>query len=876
MAYTKHGRGAAGVGSTRRFGDFGIEQLRQRDARIIESLKLQKAQETERSKDLISQQKDVDRTEFGVKEDIQQLKQDYFQNALAATKLRGRQEGQKGKDLARMIKADAEPGIRMWQQIASAGGQIVGAGIDKAIKDRLEQDTAKNYNTAVNILDASIKDTLSDIQLKDTLSQAQDGKGRDAEYSNRLIEQTGAIIAGKALGGATEAAQDMIPSLIQNTLQDLAADGGFLLTRETIKDSLDRRKYSIGKRLGFVDKNGEWINNQYVVDFDRAWNLKVQEVTRNFSHAKVIDINTSNGHVFFDRLTDNKNAQNLFSAAFNWTLRPQDKDAFSYHSMSDGYRETLMRAAGDKNFLRREVEALGNMPWFITEKGPDFGKPNKLISKKTGRPQTIFDKFPTLKEEVLKERTKWETQWTANRKAAAQEADREDNKNVFAPLLDKWDGRTDLGPIIREMEAKHGKNSLTVTNLKLLQKGSISNYNSQKQEEMLEEAKKNMDHILLVNMLHSSELTGEARKKWREKYFPILAPLRKIGFSSEGQSDKHEKQSMRILKYNTVKSGVTPETLEASVVFQDGIFWEKYEEITTGPNAIAAAGSADALKKANEYVTQVMENLEVISSGGRKGNGPAEFAMFLPGGVSWKDSEKYSISQQEYDKRVADLGEAEAALTDGVVSKEHIGYVITQLINGKTFEPIGFTGQIEGLTRQKFYQHHVDKEVEARGWDFKLVVPKDFKSRVKEDEAFDRSLKKHIQSVRTSTGFWKIMTTEAEGTRSQNTINTTAKGAVNNVITPKTTINESGHETINTNPDLSFEPGSDAPAVLIAAAEENGFNLSEFTKVPTYYGDNIIAPPGSEVEKWLFGGQTNFFPVPSDTPGGRTYWRYIT
>ena len=333
---------------------------------------------------------------------------------------------------------------------------------------------------------------------------------------------------------------------------------------------------------------------------------------------------------------------------------------------------------------------------------------------------------------------------------------------------------------------------------------------------------------------------------------------------------------MRILKYNTVKSGVTPETLEASVVFQDGIFWEKYEEITTGPNAIAAAGSADALKKANEYVTQVMENLEVISSGDRKGNGPAEFAMFLPGGVSWKDSEKYSISQQEYKQRVADLGEAEAALTDGVVAKEHIGYVITQLINGKTFEPIGFTGQIEGLTRQKFYQHHVDKEVEARGWDFKLVVPKDFKSRVKEDEAFDRSLKKHIQSVRTSTGFWKIMTTEAEGTRSQKTINPTAKAAVNNVITPKTTINESGHETINTNPDLSFEPGSDAPAVLIAAAEENGFNLSEFTKVPTYYGDNIIAPPGSEVEKWLFGGQTNFFPVPSDTPGGRTYWRYIT
>ena len=145
MTYTKHGRGAAGVGSARRFGDFGIEQLRQRDARIIESLKLQKAQETERSKDLISQQKDVDRTEFGVKEDIQQLKQDYFQNALAATKLRGRQEGQKGRDQARMIKADAEPIIKMWQQIAGATGNVAEAGIEQGIEDRITKNTSKNY-----------------------------------------------------------------------------------------------------------------------------------------------------------------------------------------------------------------------------------------------------------------------------------------------------------------------------------------------------------------------------------------------------------------------------------------------------------------------------------------------------------------------------------------------------------------------------------------------------------------------------------------------------------------------------------------------------------------------------------------------------------
>ena len=799
MAYTKHGRGAAGVGSARRFGDFGIEQLRQRDARIIESLKLQKAQETERSQNLIAQQKDVDRSELGVEADVQQLKQDYYQNALAATKLRGRQEGQKGKDLARMIKADAEPGIRMWQQIASAGGDIVGAGIDKAIKDRLEQDTAKNYNNAVNILDASIKDTLSDIQLKDTLSQAQDGKGRDAEYSNRLIEQTGAIIAGKALGGATEAAQDMIPSLIQNTLQDLAADGGFLLTRETIKDSLDRRKYSIGKRLGFVDKNGEWINNQYVVDFDRAWNLKVQEVTRNFSHAKVIDINTSNGHVFFDRLTDKQNAQNLFSAAFNWTLRPQDKDAFSYHSMSDGYRETLMRAAGDKNFLRREVEALGNMPWFITEKGPDFGKPNKLISKKTGKPQTIFEKFPTLKEEVLKERTKWENQWTANREAAAKEADREDNERVVRPLLDTYKGE-DLSDLIVEMESKHGKNSTTVTNLKLLQKGSIANWDSKLQLEQLEEAKRNMDHDFLIAMRNSSELTGDARKAWNEKYLPLLGPLKRVGWSSKQFKDRLEKKLKSKLDIKTT-GPLKPETLDSAVLKATQDWWEKYEEYTVGPNATAAAGSADAIEKADKWLWNSIDDesgtFAVLSSADQEGLKSAEFANFLPGGVSWKDSKKYSISNQEYKQRVEDLGsEKAAALTDGVVSKEHIGYVITQLSNGKTFEPIGFTGNIKDLTRQEFYQHHVDQELKRRGGKAKLVVPEDFKSSVKQDTAYDLSLKRQIEHVRTVNGFWKTLTTEAEGTRPKgpedDRINFSVKAGLMEAIENNTSTVETG------------------------------------------------------------------------------------
>ena len=877
MSYTKHGKGAAGVRSTRGFGDFGLEELRRRDSRIIESLKLQKAEETERSKNLISQQREVDRTELGVKEDIQQLKQDYFQNALAATKLRGRQEGQKGKDQARMIKEDAQPIIRMWEKIAGATGNIAGAAIEKSIENRIAKNTSKNYDNATDALDVGIWKKISQMQLRTDLAQADKGKAIDLIWANEFVGKSPKIIQGKSLRGATLAAIDQTPSILQNTLQELSL-GKVLLTPESIQDSFDRRKQTIGEAFGFIDKNGDWITNEHVLDFQRTWNLKVQEVKRNFSHAKVLDLNTSNGNVFFDALTDDKNAENLFSSAFNWTLRPQDKDALSYHSMSDGYKETLIRAAGDKNFSRKDLETLLRSPWYISKGGKNFGKPNTTISKKTGKPQSISEKFPTLKEEVLKERTKWENQWKANSEAAAKEADRLDNEKVVQPLLKTYAGE-DLSGIISEMESKHGTNSRTVTNLKLLQKASKSQWDSKLQLAQLEEAKKTMDHDFLIAMRHSSELSGEARRAWNEKYLPLLGPLKRSGFSSKSKTEQHKNQAMRLLKHNTVKSGVTPETLDAVTIYQDALWWEKYESLTTGQNARYAPGSEDAIGATDKFVTQTMENLEIISSGDRKGKGPAEFAMFLPGGVSWKDSEKYSISNQEYQQRVKSLGQVEAAKSDGVVSKEHIQYAARQIASGKPFEPLPFTANIKGLTRQEFYQHHIDK----LGLKTKIVVPEDFKSSVKKEKptVYDLSLKRQIEHVRTINGFWQTLTTEAEGTRpkgpADNRVSDTVKSSVDSAIKPNTSTVGTGHEVDNTNPDLSFEPGSDGLSVLSFVAKRDGLNLLELKTQPTYYGDNIEALPGSNFEKWLFNSDQNqFFFVANEVPGNPGYWRHRT
>ena len=898
--YQKHGRGAAGVGSPRNIGDFGMQSLKERDARIVESLRLAKAQETERSKNLISQQREVDQTELGVEEDIEQLKSEYYQNRLGAVKLRGRQEGQKGKDQARIIGEEAKAGIMIAESLAKLGGDLTTAYFKKHLKDEAQRKFQENYKNTVNAQDTAIKAELSNYQLKEDLTDAENIKRYDAYLANLKVSGSPELYTGKAVGGTALALTDSV-ELMQAKAVTRLIQARITPNAANVQKFLQLRQFSIGKAYGLVDANGEWISNEDVLTFQRTWNIKAKQIALNFNNAEVQRLNQQSRDTAFSKLNTKKDAETLFKNAILWTIRPLEKDHKSFHNMADGYRETLLRAAQSKTFTRRELEALGNSPWYESKKGDNFGKPN-------AKGETIFQKFPQLREQVLNERSTWEGKWEAQTIAAKKEADRLDNEAVVKPLLDTYAGE-DLSEIITEMESKHGKDSITVTNLKLLQKGSIANWDTKLQTKQLLEAKKTGDHEFLISMRNSSELTADARKAWNKKYLPLLGPLQRIGFSNKQQTDHHKNQASRILGADTVKSSIKPETLDAAIMHQDILFWEKYEELTTGPNARYAPGSADALKAANEFVTQTMEGLEIISSGDRKTKGPAEFAMFLPGGVSWKDSPKYSISNSEYQERIKDLGEVEAAKSDGVVSKEHIEHVARQIADGKSFVPLPFTRNINGLTTQEFYQHHIDQ----LGLKTKLEVPQDFKSAVKKDTAYDISLKKHIENVRTVTGFWNTLITEAEGTRPKGSddkkFSHNKRASVDNAVNNTTTTGSDGYtySSDQFNIDYNFpdrpsertagsplhkpggklspynSDGSPKPKFKSPKAAENfsfmiknGFDSTNVTNSPDYYHDLLDVKSPAQIA-WMFqnGPDYGYRYVPSAFPGGNGLWRYI-
>ena len=194
---------------------------------------------------------------------------------------------------------------------------------------------------------------------------------------------------------------------------------------------------------------------------------------------------------------------------------------------------------------------------------------------------------------------------------------------------------------------------------------------------------------------------------------------------------------------------------------------------------------------------------------------------------------------------------------------------------GNIYQELVQAGNIKDLTRQEFYQHHVDQELKARGWKSKLVVPEDFKSSVKQDTAYDLSLKRQIEHVRTINGFWKTLTTEAEGTRPKgpedDRINFSVKAGLMEAIEKNTSTVETGRTTVNTNNTLTFE--SPFAADSLSYFGKQGLNMIEVQTLPNYYGDTIRA--AGSAQDWLFNsGQTDWYFIPGEVPGLPGSWRY--
>ena len=886
MAYTKHGRGAAGVGSARRFGDFGIEQLRIRDAKIIDNLKLAKAQETERSQNLISQQKDVDRTELGVEEDIQQLIQDRYQNALAATKLRGRQEGQKGRDQARMIKEDAQPIIDMWQKIAGAGGNIFKAKVEKDLSDWRQDRLQENYKNTVDAQDVAIKDIIAKYQFKEDISDAEQIKHLSAYIANQRIAGTPSLYAGRAIGGSAMALTDRI-DLIQARAINQLIQAGIEPNAANVKQYLGLRFKSIGQAYNLIDANGEWKSNKHVLDLQRAWNKKTSQIALNFNNAEVQRLNTQNYNTQLDELSNSPTVENAFKAAVIYTFKPLEKDHKSFHNMADGWLEVATAMAKDTKISKQQALFILNQPWLESKRGKDFGQPNKAG-------ESLAKKHRGLVDHYLKENTKFVKQRKANLQAAKTKADLDDNRKILKKYLfdTPYEGQN-LDAEIEEAKQKHGDHSETVTTLKKFQYISKQNWDLKKQKEYLQQAIDDKDIEAILDYARSQSYTNKELIEYNKKTLPDYVPLMNNGFNPKKHWDKLKATASEKLDFQSAgpNASNTPETLDEGVHRLNIRWHQKIQELTTGTvlqKASHPKGSISAQTEAYTYIEGLLEDgkngkgeFAISSSGDRSGAGPAEFKLFLAGGgQAWVDSDKFSMSNNDYNALRAKVGNIEAIKSKGVFSREHLLYVQSRVAAGKTFEPIPITRNVrdgeEVITSREIYQHHLDELGKEQGLESKLIVPEDFMSTAQKDPFYDAALKRTLANIKTSSGFWRANTMVAEGgTRPKDEndprINFSVKAGLMEAIQKNTSTVETGRTTVNTNNTLTFESPFAADSLSYFGTQ--GLNMIEVQTLPNYYGDTIQA--AGSAQDWLFNsGQTDWYFIPGEVPGLPGSWRY--
>ena len=819
-------------------GDAGIRSLRERDQTIIDSLKLSRAQEVERSKERISGQKQVDVIEEGVSDSIENLKQKYFQNRLNAVKKRGRQEGQKGKDQARFLREEGEAAAKKWLAIGKVADAVSAPFMKAWAEDQADQQKSEDYDDYNKAQDDAIlnRDTVeTDIKSNLAKQQANDDydyaeeikKWSTPSIVNKLLANTPEITSQESVGNRASFAQGDIDNHQNFTLTKLIENPDIPVSPKSLKQVFNEVQQQIGQELGFF-KEGNWAHHEEVLKWRKAWDIKENELIKTVVHKEAIDANDKLIATSFTRFENNKTSENFYKVARNYTLRPSDKEGQIYMNIKDGYEETVKRLATSKNISKQEALTILSEPWY-DNKGTNKHKPN------VGG-QGLVEKHPDLLELYTKERKAAVQNWDAQLKADKTAQDLADNKIMMRKYLDPknpYKGGDEILTDIKEQTQKHGKDSTVVTNLKLIYQASKSKWDEGLQQRQLKEAKASADHEFIFEQLNSAGLTGEKRIEFFKTYMPLYGPLKKSGFNP----NQHNSQIQGVLAerlglQSTVKiSDQNSETLEAATLHGNILWMEYYEGLTTGDKRRHEPGSAAAKKEAWDMLKAEIAkgdegDFAILNSSKRKSSGPSEFKHFLTGsGLAELDSGAYQISNVEYQKRVKKLGSEKAAvLSENVFSRDHLLFAYRQVANGMSFDALPFTrNHPSGLTAQQIYQHHFDKLDLP-----KLKVPLDLQSAVQGDPAYDSSLKRHLQHVRNVSGYWDALAREALGTRPESPQDTSAshnvRSSMENTLRPATTTNTNG--TTKTDGLQSFLNSSKLAENLAFASKYEGLDLS--------------------------------------------------
>ena len=673
-------------------------ELRIRDQNIIDAIKLSRKQNEERSNDLIRGQERADRIEADVSAEIEALEQKKYQTRLQAVKLRGRQEGQKGKDLAAQTLKQGEAWGKFSRTLGSELGKLAGVYAKNAIAEQQQkEDTIALDNW---------KSRVGDLQYNAQMAEAWKDAGGDHELflknplvreyiKNSSVFNDPDIKNHRVIGRMLQAeAPDIVDELISDAIQS-----GTIKTSEDLSAYLNRNYHLI-----FNEYDVGNSTEKEVTTAKKTFKTQISKAIRKYNNEKANRLNTKTAETHIEEMvarrgTPGQAMNHLYYYANNHTQRIPDAGPNSkiQYTIKDGLEKGLQDYVNHPSVTTSDIENLFNQPWINVEAIKDDDG-NITGYKKVGineKGESLAKKFPGMKEKYLDEKKKLINKKKDLYTAKQTEADLTYLETNILPMID-GDGTNDEFPSDpKEQEAlltkweketlNFGDNSKSKTVIAQLRLASLSNYNDQKSQAYLQSLKENEDWAALMEVRGLRQLSPEKYLKFTKKWLPELLELEKSGFHPVDFEDRIKEKLEREAGINSLTQtkpiSIDSITTKGIIRFHE-IRREIYEKNKDMAQAIKQAETIvfDEITKGES----IFERTDVLS----EGDGIAEYKQGLS---TWNMPQKgdpnYILPLGTFEADKATKGTFEATVQPHAMSINHLLGVQNSIENNGNFIP---------------------------------------------------------------------------------------------------------------------------------------------------------------------------------------------
>ena len=683
MAKTYKRYGEGGRFKRQTLGD-PIQEIRFRDQNIIDAIRLERKQHVERSGEYVSGRKRADDVTATVTSELEELETKKFNTRLQAVKIRGQQEGAKGKAKAEEILRNAAPWVNFSKTLATQFGKLSGSLIQKSLAEQAVAEEGKGGEMARGVL-ANYYEKQLDYSLLTALGTTDGMQNPELVSSILGGEAKLSLNVNQARGYFKTITKDSA-SLIQRAYVDLISSGQYS-NGPKLRNALNGVKNNLIIQAGLEGSSLKERN-----EFELNWSTKVNALIRVESIKDTVKRSKQNYNVASTNFQNDLTIGNAYLAAKVFQTIPSlSNGKLGRFTTGEALKETIFDTILNKDISQQDIYKLlhenTSLIWDPKHIKPD-GKPGDFVPDPSG--QTIAQMHPKLWTEYIKKKQAQEDIWKKELTSAQAETERTVLKTELLPIISgQKEYPQDWDKFERELRSTNeiSKNGPVSSALSVMKKASFRSWEADQRIKLYEELYEKGDFESLLTIRNALDLNKKEMKVFNSKYLPLLTGLEKYGHNQFNYAQQGEKIFKEHLKWSGVNISLRPLTLDRAIVVRNQLFAKYYKDYSArkDPDAVSKAEQqvqADIIKGENEPSSPFYINPEL-----QKPNQPREFTNLLTKIAADTGDPNYIMPFTTYEQLKEEKGHLTAITHKGALSLSHLTTVLDSVLNGRTFTP---------------------------------------------------------------------------------------------------------------------------------------------------------------------------------------------